>query len=263
MTIPSHHNLGDAGHKDDHNAIVDVLTTHDQAIGTLQTATVGIFYLAGGNVTNINDTTTIWSRINLPAGDRSTAPDTIQFFHGANKIFWLDGWGQPRVKNDDPARIPWVVDSVTGQTASLNEWRVNGVTKARIDSAGNIVAPNTTPGAWTNITLQSGLVGYGSPASTPQYRIINDVVELRGLVAKSNGSDFTSSPVTIGTLPSGARPARLNPPIVYCIVPHYVSGSSFTARLQVDSAGVISIYFVTGDSPTWLGLDGARYSILP
>lgn len=263
MPIPSHHNVGDAGHAADHNAMADTLTAHDQAIATLQTATVGIFYLAGGNVTNINDSTTIWARVNLPAGDRSAAPDTFQVWHGANKIFWFDNGGKPRVKSDDPTHIPMVFDSVTGQTASLGEWRVNGVMKAKVDAAGNIIAPNTTPGAWTNITLQSGIVGYGTPASTPQYRIINDVVELRGLVAKSNGTDFTASPVTVGTLPTAARPTRLNPPIVYAAVPHYISGASFTARLQVDSAGVITIYFVTGDSPAWLGLDGARFSILP
>src|SRR4051812_47296888 len=113
-TIPSHHNVGDPGHAADHNAIVDTITTHDLAIAALQGVTSGIFYVAGGNVSNITNGSTIWAKVNLPAGDRSAAPDTFQVFHGVNKIFWLDNEGKPRVKNDDPTHIVSVVDSVSG-----------------------------------------------------------------------------------------------------------------------------------------------------
>jgi hypothetical protein len=257
MPIPSHHIIGDTGHTADHDSIVDVLTAHDQSIGDLETATVGLFYLAGSNVSNISDNTTIWGRVNLPAGDRSIAPDTFQVFHGSNKIFWIDNAGKPRVKTDDGTFIPWVIDSVTGHSASLTEWRVNGIMKAKIDAAGNIVAPNTTPGAWTGITLQSGISAY-QPGThqPPQYRIINDQVQLRGTVTKSGG--FTVSPVTLGTLPGGARPQFL----AYAVCATQFTGNKFSGRMEVNNTGAIIFYFDATVSPDWINLDGMRFSIL-
>jgi hypothetical protein len=258
MPIPSHHAVGDTGHAADHNAIVDTLTGHDQAITNLQGVTANIFYVTGGNVSTIADNTTIWSRVNLPSGDRSAAPDTFQVFHGSNKIFWLDNEGKPRVKNDDPTHIPSVIDSAAGQTANLAEWRVNGVAKASIDANGNLSATNLNKSAWTNISLNSGIVAYGHSTHTPQYRIQGDVVELRGVCGKSNGTDFTSSPVVLGTLPVGARPTAL----VYNVVARQVSGATMAARLEVATTGAITVYTDTSNSGAWISVDNTSFSIL-
>lgn len=257
-SIPSHHNVGDTGHAADHNAIVDTLQAHDQSIATLQGSTSGIMYVAGGNVSNITGTGTTWAKVNLPTGDRSTAADTYQVFHGVNKIFWLDGFGRPRVKTDDPTHIPCVYDTVAGQTANLGEWRVNGMTKVSFDKNGNVLAPNVTPGAWTGITLQSGITAYGSNTAPPQYRIVGDEVQLRGAVKKSSGSDFSSSPQIVGTIPAAARPAYLT----YTATARTSVNGRTSARLEVNPDGTISIYFEPSDTPTWLGLDNVRYSIL-
>lgn len=257
-SIPSHHNVGDTGHAADHNAIVDTLEAHDQSITTLQGATSGIMYVAGGNVSNITGSATTWAKVNLPTGDRSIAADTYQVFHGSNKIFWLDGFGRPRVKTDDPTHTPALYDTVAGQTANLAEWRVNGVTKASVDKDGNVVAPNVTPGTWTALPLNSGIVWYDHGTHKPQYRIVNDEVQLRGAVSKSNVTDFTSSPVTIGTLPIGARPTAL----IYAVVARQLVGATLAARLQIDSSGVISVYIDTSNSASWIALDNTRFSIL-
>lgn len=257
MPIPSHHNPGDPGHAADHNAIVDTLTAHDQAVASLQGTTQGIFYLAGNNTCTITGTSTSWAVINLPTGNRDTAVDTYQIFHGPNKIFWFDGYGYPRVKNDDPTHVPLTIDSVAGQTASLQEWRFNGTTVAAIQPDGTILAPNTVPGTWLDMPLNSGIVAYGHDTHNPQYRIVNDRVELRGVVAKSNGSNFTSSPVTIATLPANARPTALS----YAVIGRQFVDVSGFARLQVDSSGTINVYFYTGDPPGWMALD-CSFSLL-
>jgi hypothetical protein len=259
MPIPSHHSVGDTGHAADHNAIVDMITTHDQAISTLQSTTVGLFYVAGGNVSGISGTATTWARVNLPTGDRSAAVDTYQVYHGSNKIFWLDGYGRPRVKVDDPSHIPSIIDSPVGQTANLEEWRVNGVAKAYIDASGNLRGANTDWGPWTNITLQSGIVWYQHSTHVPQYRVKGDLVQLRGCVAKSNGTDFTSSPVTLATLPIGARPSALT----YNAVARQANGNTLLARLEVNSAGTIVVYTNADASGAWISFDNTQFSTLP
>jgi hypothetical protein len=257
-TIPSHHNVGDTGHAADHNEIVDTITGHDQAIATLQSTTVGLFYVAGGNVSAISGTATTWARVNLPTGDRTAASDTYQVFHGSNKIFWLDGFGRPRVKVDDPTHIPSIIDSPVGQTANLEEWRVNGVAKAYVDASGNVHGANTDWGPWTGITLQSGIVAFGGDTAPPQYRVFRDQVQLRGVVKKSSGSDFSSSPQIVGTLPAGARPTYLT----YSPTTRTSVNGRTSARLEVNSAGTITIYFEQADTPSWLGLGGIQFSTL-
>jgi hypothetical protein len=254
MSIPSHHNPGDAGHAADHNAIVDELTSQSGAIATLQSTTVGLFYVAGGNVTNITDATTIWSRINLPTGDRSAAPDTLQVFHGANKIFWLDNEGKPRVKNDDSTHIPWVVDAVSGQTANLEEWRVNGVVKALIDKDGNLTAPNMNWSAWTNLTYSSGITTHTSLGVHAMYRTRGDEVQIRGNVSKTSGADFSSSPTDICVLPAGIIPTAT----VYAVCGSEFGGTEHSVRLEVRTDGTLRAYY--GYTPNWMSLDGIRYS---
>lgn len=263
-SIPSHHNVGDTGHAADHNAIVDTLEGHDQAINDLQSTTSGIFYVAGGNVSTINNATTIWAKVNLPTGDRTGAPDTFQVWHGSNKMFWLDNEGKPRAKNDDPTHVVSVVDSVTGQTANIQEWRVNGATVASLKADGTLAAPNVTPTAWTAMPLNTGIVDYsvGHFGHSPQYRAIGDEVLLRGLVGKSGGGVFTTdaSPVTIGTLPVGMRPTQLT----YASVSSTWSGPDLTSRLEVrpDGTIVISFRITDGYTPLWFALDNVRFSRL-
>jgi hypothetical protein len=263
VTIPSHHNPGDTGHAADHNAIVDALTSHDQSIATLQGATTGLFYISGNNTSNIAGTTTPWATVNLPTGSRDAAVDTYAVFHGSNKIFWLDGYGHPRTKNDDPTHTPDIIDSVVGQTANLAEWRVNGVTKVAIAADGTVVAPNITPGTWTDITLASGLVRNSSLGHKPQYRVVGGCAELRGNIAKSNGTDFTVTPTQLGTLPSAASPGA------YC---YGVGASQFNgdfgwSRLEVRPDGTLWMYFSHAASPAyspgWVAIDNFRYALGP
>jgi hypothetical protein len=259
MPIPSHHNPGDAGHAADHNAIVDTLTSQAGAISTLQSTTVGLFYVAGGNVTNIADGTTTFSRINLPTGDRSSAADTVQYYHGSNKISWFDGYGRFRTKTDDPTHVPSVIDSASGQTANLGEWRVNGVLKANVDANGNLAATNVGWGAWTALTLASGYKRNPDFGNAIQYRIskAGDEVQLRGNIVKTSGADFSSSPSQIATLPAGL-PAP--PSHVYKVCAAQFSGTEHSIRAEVHADKTLWIYY--GYTPNWISIDGLSYSPL-
>lgn len=254
MTIPSHHTVGDVGHTTDHNAIIDALTSLEVSVTSLQGVTTGIFYVAGGNVSNISGTTTTWAKVNLPTGDRSSAVDTLQFLHGSNKIFWLDGYAHPRVKNDDPTHIPWIVDSVSGQTANLQEWRVNGSAKASIASDGTVVAPNVTPTAWTNLTLAAGYSNdsFGFP---PQWRKKDDRIELRGVVAKSNGSNIAAGTTQIATLPTGLWPQQHS----YGATAAQWLSDVPVVRIQALKDG--TLWCVSNFSTAWVSLDNFSYPL--
>lgn len=252
MPIPSHHVVGDGGHTSDHNAISDALNAIDSQISDLQSTTVGIFYITGGNVSAINDAITTWARINLPAGDRSAAVDIYQVFHGSNKIFWLDGEGKPRVKNDDPTHIVWVVDSVSGQTANIAEWRVNGTAVASIQANGSIVAPNITPGGWQPLTLAAGLKPntFGYP---PQYRQHGDKIEFRGNIVKSNGSNFSTIATQLATLPAGLLPLE----DAFGVAADQLLSDAPALRLQAQPDGTLWMY--ANNTPAWVTIDGFSY----
>jgi hypothetical protein len=260
MPIPSHHVVGDTGHAADHNAIVDTLTTHDQSITTLQGVTVGLFYISGNNTSNLTGTTNWWAKVVVPSGNRDSAADIFSLFQNTKKTTWFNGYGEARFSAADPTHVPVIVSPYDNtQSGDLQQWKDStGTTLAKVDKSGNITGANTEWGPWTNITLQSGIVWYQHSTHTPQYRVKGDVVQLRGVCGKSNGTDFTSSPVTLGTLPAGARPTGL----VYNAVARQVSSNTMVARLEVASTGSITVYTDTSNSAAWISLDNTQFSTL-
>jgi hypothetical protein len=260
MPIPSHHVVGDTGHAADHNAIVDTLTTHDQAISTLQGVTTGLFYISGNNTSNISGTSNWWAKVVVPVGNRDSAADVFSLFQNTKKTAWFNGYGEARFSAADPTHVPVIVSPYDGtQSVDLQRWTdAAGATLAKVDRLGNITGANTDWSAWTNITLQSGITWYQHSTHVPQYRTKGTDVQLRGVCAKTNSTDFTSSPVTLGTLPAGARPTGL----VYNAVARQASSSTLVARLEVASTGTITVYTDTSNSGAWISLDNTQFSTL-
>jgi hypothetical protein len=88
-----------------------------------------------------------------------------------------------------------IVRPVTKTKIQTVEWGIP------ITDEVNRLTTLTAVGAWTNAVLQNGWVNLGAGWPTAQYRKVNDMVHIRGMVG--NG---TAAGAPIFTLPAGFRP---------------------------------------------------------
>ena len=95
---------------------------------------------------------------------------------------------------------------------------------------------------WTNLTLVNSWVSYGSPYSTPGYRVSADVVHLRGIVKSGTWG------AVMFTLPSGARPTETR------LLPTMSNG--VLSALNVASNGEVKVEGGAGGSNAYVVLDG-------
>lgn len=263
MTIPSHHNVGDEGHTDDHNAIADVLTGHEDRVAALETARPSFMVKTGNNIITLTNPSGTADQVIVPTGPRDNAA-LIRTVTVANKrVWWLDAYGQQRLEAASVDATPLVVSGYdNNQAGDLQIWQKHGTgaVLSWVDRNGSIYAPNLTPSDWTNLTLAPGIAWNPQLGTRPQYRTVGDKVELRGNVQKSNGSDFTVSPTDIGTVP----PALIPPAYVYS-----VQGASFRAgygyvRMEIVTSGLIRALFQASTyAPAWISLDNISYSLTP
>lgn len=263
MSIPAHHATGDPGHVNDHNAIADALSEHQDAIASLTAATANAFYTTGGNVGTVTGTSTSWGRVNLPAGNRSTAVDTFAVYYSTRKIFYLSGYGEPRVTAADPGRTPLIISPYSaGQVADLTQWtNADGAPIAGVKADGTIYATNITPSGWTPMTLNSGYRPHPDFGYAPSYRITGSDILFRGTISKTDGTAFTTG-TTIATLPSNLAPdAQIN----YVASAGTSAGSMWSVRIDVTKAGAVIPRFTSGYGgngvPGWLALDGLTYEL--
>lgn len=96
---------------------------------------------------------------------------------------------------------------------------------------------------WQNITVNAG---FAASAAVPQYRMIGDVVYLRGAFA-STGITSANTAYTVGTIPAAARPSQT---IVY-------TGSSSSAtptstKISISSAGALVLTVPTTGSSYYI-----------
>lgn len=262
-TIPTHHAVGDTGHTTDHNLVSDVLNDHETRVTNLQGVQANYLVKTGGNIVTLTNPSGVAERVEIPAGTRDTTVWVKQVTYGGNRTFALDTYGQARLGAATTSEVPltcWGYDST--HTGDLQRWRQYqaGPIVARVDALGNVFAPNLTPGTWTNLTLASGIAWKGDTSSRPQYRITGDRIELRGAIKKSDGTDFSTSPTTIATLPTLATP----PYLMYFIVACELGSGMASVRLEITSAGVMKFYLITASStpqtPAWVCIDGVAYS---
>lgn len=260
-TIPSHHTVGDTGHTTDHNQIVDVLTDHETRIGTIQTAAATHMVKSGNNTVSVANPSGFSENVIVPSGSRDgTYVQSVTV--AGRRTFGLDTNGQLRVSCVNGGEVPvtvWGFDS--GQTADLQRWRTYeaGVIVARVDNVGNVYAPNLTPGAWTNITLASGIAWNSGLGSRPQYRLVGDCVELRGNAKRSSDANYSVSPTDIGTLPGAACP----PASWYAVTGSNFAQSTGYVRVEIQNSGLIRFHFAGPGvtyAPAWVSLDNIRFS---
>ena len=94
---------------------------------------------------------------------------------------------------------------------------------------------------WSNLSLASGYRTYnGHP---PQYRVVGDVLQLRGWVERSNGTTFANVYTTVASVPAASAP------MLQAYVPAGGSFSSATGgggMCNIQSDGVIQIAAPSG-----------------
>lgn len=128
-----------------------------------------------------------------------------------------------------------------------------------------VVQDTRYPGPWANIPLASGFTSYrtrpGGVGYAPRYRLVEDGnrVRLRGIVARSNGGDFTDLFYTIATMPAGFRPNEG----VYHVGASTQSSAQYTqtCRWEIHPNGTLRVYLISSYAPHWLSLDGFEYDL--
>lgn len=117
-----------------------------------------------------------------------------------------------------------------------------------------------TPGPWLPLPF---ITGYNARAGNPGYRIVGDVVQLRGLIQRTDGGQMVTTTadswLEFATLPTTARPATIKD---MPIAVEWRSNNQ-TARLSVGADGVLSVGIVTNLTlwPTWASLDSVQFGI--
>lgn len=125
---------------------------------------------AGGSIIRIpnGDTGTSALRIQLPAGDRADAPDTMAFYVNTgtdaspvwSKTGWYNEYGEFRVQPSASTRTPAKVRRVAGQTADLFHIEdENQNALAGFHADGTLFAPNLTGGAVGSVSADSTVTG--------------------------------------------------------------------------------------------------------
>lgn len=260
-TIPSHHSVGDTGHTDDHNAVYDVLTDHQNRVAAIEGAQPTYMVKTGNNIVTLTNPSGVAEQVIVPSGTRDNTALVKSLTVGGKKVWWLDAYGMQRLEASSPGATPLDVAGYDNtHTADIQRWRKfdSGAVLSRVDAAGNIYAPNLTPTTWTNLTLASGIAWNSSLGARPQYRLIGDMVQLRGNVKRSNDADFTVTPTDVGTLPVGARP----PNIVYSVQASTFRAGYGYVRMEILTSGLVRFYYQSSTyNPDWVSLDGFDFSL--
>jgi len=213
--IPATHQVGDPNHTPDHNSIVQVLTDYDNYIGQLQSQIASMFSVAGGNVCNITGTSTPLATVNLPAGNRDSAVDTLDVMCAGVKVFSLNGYGELRIFPQLASHIAQVIKAQPSQTGDLFQLQ---------DSAGNVLARFTANGTllvtqpvtalqpgtqnaetWHNFNpLSSSWFLPGGGYAKYRLTVANELQISAAIATPSSGNVNNQ---VIATFPTGYRPA--------------------------------------------------------
>jgi hypothetical protein len=117
-----------------------------------------------------------------------------------------------------------------------------------------------SPGPWKPFTFSSG---YSAESGGPAYRIVNNTVELRGTIRRTNNGNFVTNDETrFGTLPTEARPTGGWRYFTVATNLHTVTATTYhSARLAVGTDGSMNFACQLNSKTTWISLDDVRFSI--
>ena len=108
---------------------------------------------------------------------------------------------------------------------------------------------------WYNLSLASGYRTQGG--QTPQYRVVGDMLQLRGRVERTSGATFDNTYRTVVGVPTNAAPAR------EAYVPcgsNFSSATGGGGMCNVQTNGVVQIN-MPANLVSWVSLDGISIPI--
>lgn len=116
---------------------------------------------------------------------------------------------------------------------------------------GAAAAAPVTPPPWTDLTLQNGFTAFGNGFETPQYRIVDDEVELRGVV-KANGQ---TGHQTVAAVPATFAAAHMLPTVASSDGLNTILG-----RVHAKDGG--NIIWVNSSAAGFVSLDGITVAVV-
>lgn len=160
----------------------------------------------------------------------------------ADLIYSPGSPGAPRVEAySDPATLDYLRLYSAGKIQLFQ----SGSATPDIEISGGITRINNTLGQWFNLPYASGWADFGSGYMPGQYKIVGDLVFVRGLVKRVSGAG-----TLIATLPSGYRPGA-------GVLVGKLTDTGI-GRVDINTAGQITL--VSGGNG-WVQLDDTILSI--
>jgi hypothetical protein len=207
-SIPANPAVGGPGHTADHATIASLLAALQASVASLQ-GTGPAFLLAGGNTSAIPGSATNLATVTVQPVNRDGSPDILDIYYGSQKIFSLNGYGEPRVTAAALTHVAEIIYVLSGQTADA--WQVLSsalAVLARVgpDGSASFAGPVSrqvggAPAAWQHPALLNGWAAYAG--RTFCVKLTNDnMVQVTGQLVPGQVSDGT----TVAVLPSGHAP---------------------------------------------------------
>ena len=202
--------VGGPGHTADHATITQLLSWLEQAVTVLQ-GQPAAFALNGGNASVIPGAATGLATVTVQAVNRDGSPDILDFYYGTQKIFSLNGYGEPRITAAALTHVAQIIYVLAGQSADA--WQVLSSSLAVLarvgpNGAASFAGPVSrqvggAPAAWTHCTMANGWTAYLGRTLT--VKLTNDnMVQISGEITPGTVSDG----IAVATLPAGFAPAR-------------------------------------------------------
>lgn len=200
--------VGGPGHTADHITIAAVLSWLEAAVQALQ-GQPAAFALNGPNTVTVPGTTAGWASVTVSAVNRDGSPDILDFYYGAQKIFSLNSYGEPRITAAALTHVAEIIYVLSGQSADA--WQVLSSSLAKLarvgpDGSASFAGPvsrqlPTGPAGWVHPALLAGWTSF--TGRTFAMKLTNDnMVHISGHLAAGTATDGT----VIATVPPGYAP---------------------------------------------------------
>jgi len=219
------------------------------------------------------------ARAIMATGGLSASLQFVLYSSGASPG-WFDQWRTAAMSNNagyDGAIVYAVVDG--DGVARLLDVRSSGnayvpvtiyddaYTGLIVEDVGPVSQASNPPAApvsvWTPVTFQNGWRDLGGGWAGGAYRLVGDVVQLRGLV--SNPAVLSASVFYVMfTLPAGFRPPSATNVIFGANCAGPSGGGEGQVRIQIESTGAVQIISsspATQYAHTYTSLSGIQFSV--
>lgn len=187
--------------------------------------------------------------------DPGTADDMLAFHYDGQRTGYFNEYGEVRgiAAKDNTVAARFKRHSDEASANILECVDLSNAVLLAVDKDGKLVGAHVTPGAWSDVTFETG-AAHASSGGYPHVSVRSEpvmgVVRLRGRMDIS-GAGFSSG-VTSATIPAGFRPAATLNTIVRT--------SSAGALLVINTDGTLQVGTALS-AGQWVALDGITWPL--